>query len=305
MSTHSIRISYLISPDPIKPPHQENYEFGLTTTHTKAEEPPAELPTMQIPFHQFLANTPLNKMTAERDHLKARMEQLEQENATLQQTVQELTFRLNRLPPADRHLTQQEYVNASQNRRLFHGSTYQPEEIPPHPEMASRGVPPSHYIVSKQEVDHAIAILKTNRGDRYNEVVYHADLAIKANPQNAEAYACKSEVLRLMEKWLPSYESAEYALAIDSENVSALINIGIVLNHFGDYRKSLFLTNKLLQIQPHNLFGLKNKIGNLYCLQMLNEASDTLTFAMQSHPNDYELVMFQKRLMEEFIHFRN
>ncbi len=290
MSMQNIQISYLVSP-PAEALHHP-YGYVLPPLQTDSPQPGRPLPIMQISFDQLVANTPLTMMTAERDYLKARVAQLEHENATLQQTVQDLNFRLNYVP-------QQEHVRDSQNLRPFNAPTYEPQEITHSYELTS-GPVPLDYTFSRRELELAITLLKTERREHYNQVVYHANLAIEANPQNAEAYACKSEVLRLMHQWQECNQAAESALFINSDNVIALINKGTALYHLGKYRNSLVLTDKVLQLHPHNLFALINKIGNFFCLGMFREAADTLTFAVRSYPNDPELLMFQHKLRQVF-----
>ena len=99
--------------------------------------------------------------------------------------------------------------------------------------------------------------------------------------------------LFLKKKFSESISFYEEILNSDSENLSALNNIGYALSKSGKYEDALFFYNKALKKYPDDLSLLINTIS---CMRKLGKFSDALTHCdniLEKNP-DYNVVLYHK-----------
>ncbi len=87
--------------------------------------------------------------------------------------------------------------------------------------------------------------------------------AVELGPEYADAHACLAEAYVDAQRWALARETAETALALDSDSVDVQRNHGYVMEVLGDYREALRSYKRALEIHPR-LAYIHIAVGNNY-----------------------------------------
>ncbi|MFA4860654.1 tetratricopeptide repeat protein, partial [Methanoregula sp.] len=79
-----------------------------------------------------------------------------------------------------------------------------------------------------------------------------SDLALKIDPDSAEAWATKGSILNDQGKYSEAIAACDQALKIDTDNANAWATKGSVLNNQGKYSEAIAACDQALKIDPTN-----------------------------------------------------
>jgi len=143
------------------------------------------------------------------------------------------------------------------------------------------------------EVLTELARIYNWKGDKEKEIKTY-DRIIKANPVNIQARRMKEEAINH-----PSYKihKLEKQLKTDPNNTSLIKNIANLYEQTGDYEKSLFYTNKLLEKNP------KDKALQTKAEQLKIKSTKTSKYAIKTHKSEISQKPFSREPRKRYISY--
>ena len=128
--------------------------------------------------------------------------------------------------------------------------------------------------------------------NQFDKAVENATKALEINSSSVKAYYVLTAVSITRKEKKNSFFYAEKAYSIDPHSYASLVNLGIVNDDAGNYKKSAALFEKALNLQPENS-GLRYKlIANYLQLRKWDEAQLELR-TLQKTDSSFSILCLQ------------
>jgi tetratricopeptide (TPR) repeat protein len=118
----------------------------------------------------------------------------------------------------------------------------------------------------------------------YKDVEWY-DKALAVNQNNVPALVQKGTELVNDGKDQQAIVWLNKALRIDSTNLMALVSMGGALKNLGQYRDAIVMYNRVLAIDPNDLYAIGGKVGSLYASGKLQQAGAWIEKELKVDPS--------------------
>ena len=119
----------------------------------------------------------------------------------------------------------------------------------------------------------------------YSKDVPWYDKALAVNQNNVPALVQKGTELVNDGKDQQAIVWLNKALKIDSTNLMALVSMGGALKNLGQYRDAIVMYNRVLAIDPNDLYAIGGKVGSLYASGKLQQAGAWIENELKVDPS--------------------
>ena len=119
----------------------------------------------------------------------------------------------------------------------------------------------------------------------FNESLQYFDKAIKKNPQNAEAWNNKGNVLNKLKRYNESIEAFDEAIELDQTFAQPWNNKGNVFNWLERYNESIEAFDEAIRLDPNFSEAWNNKGNVLGWVDRTNESLEAFDEAIRLDPN--------------------
>ncbi len=197
------------------------------------------------------------------------------------------------------------FENSSHSQKLPpHVMTYEYPSPPPSSDSNKKKKTSSARYPSEDPIATAVHHVQEGyqflKQKNYKNALKNMKTAITLDPYNAEAYAGQSEVYRLTNDLINSLLTAEHALTIQNDHITALVNKAIALDYFGSKTDSLKTYELVLKQEAWNKFALRGKMNILYHENRIQECRQAIETTLHYHPNDQIAVYYSNSLKTRF-----
>jgi tetratricopeptide (TPR) repeat protein len=124
---------------------------------------------------------------------------------------------------------------------------------------------------------------------KYEDAIAQFTSAIGAEPSNADYYYARAEAYEALIKYRESRNDYEKAIVFAPKNVDALVRLGAVCNHMGNFDEALVYLNRATGIDKRNSTVYPEKVNTLIGLEKFDQAlrvSDTAVI-IKDNPMNY------------------
>jgi len=118
----------------------------------------------------------------------------------------------------------------------------------------------------------------------YSKDVAWYDKALAVNQNNVPALVQKGTELVSGGKDQQAIVWLNKALKIDSTNLMALVSMGGALKNLGQYTDAIVMYNRVLAIDPNDLYAIGGKVDSLYASGKLQQAGAWIEKELQVDP---------------------
>lgn len=134
-------------------------------------------------------------------------------------------------------------------------------------------MPPAFAQNSKGDVNsyYSLAVEAIERG-MYQEAVGYLDRVLAIEPDNVDALLKKGEALSYLGRYEEELQNYDRVLAIEPDNVDALFNKGGALLDLGKYEEAIEYFDRVLASEPDAVDALNNKGVASYYIPRKEEA---------------------------------
>ena len=124
------------------------------------------------------------------------------------------------------------------------------------------------------------------------------DKALALNQNNVPALVQKGTALVNEGNGYQAITWLDKALTIDPTNMMALVSKGAALQELGQYRDAIVMYNKVLAIDPTDVYALGGKAASLYGSGQFQQAVTWIDKALEVDPNDGKILQVKQTLQE-------
>ena len=119
----------------------------------------------------------------------------------------------------------------------------------------------------------------------YSKDVAWYDKALAVNQNNVPALVQKGTELVNDGKSQQAIVWLNKALKIDSTNLMALVSMGAALKNLGQYQDAIVMYNRVLAIDPSDLYAIGGKVDSLYASGKLQQAGASVEKELRTDPS--------------------
>jgi tetratricopeptide (TPR) repeat protein len=119
----------------------------------------------------------------------------------------------------------------------------------------------------------------------YSKYVAWYDKALAVNQNNVPALVQKGTELVNDGKAQQAIVWLNKALKIDSTNLMALVSMGAALKNLGQYQDAIVMYNRVLAIDPSDLYAIGGKVDSLYASGKLQQAGASVEKELRTDPS--------------------
>lgn len=119
----------------------------------------------------------------------------------------------------------------------------------------------------------------------YSKDVAWYDKALAVNQNNVPALVQKGTELVNDGKAQQAMVWLNKALKIDSTNLMALVSMGGALKNLGQYQDAIVMYNRVLAIDPSDLYAIGGKVDSLYASGKLQQAGASVEKELRTDPS--------------------
>jgi len=119
----------------------------------------------------------------------------------------------------------------------------------------------------------------------YSKDVAWYDKALAVNQNNVPALVQKGTELVNDGKAQQAIVWLNKALKIDSTNLMALVSMGGALKNLGQYQDAIVMYNRVLAIDPSDLYAIGGKVDSLYASGKLQQAGASVEKELRIDPS--------------------
>lgn len=124
------------------------------------------------------------------------------------------------------------------------------------------------------------------------------DKALAINQNNVPALVQKGTGLINEGKGQQAMTWLDKALKIDPTNIIALISKGAALRDLGQYREAIVMYDRVLAIDPNDVYAIGGKADSLYGLGQLQQAVVWIDKALEIDPNNGKVLQVKETLQQ-------
>jgi tetratricopeptide (TPR) repeat protein len=124
------------------------------------------------------------------------------------------------------------------------------------------------------------------------------DKALAINQNNVPALVQKGTALVNEGNGYQAITWLDKALTIDPTNMMALVSKGAALQELGQYRDAIVMYNRVLAIDPTDVYALGGKAASLYGSGQYQQALTWIDKVFEVDPNDGKILQVKQTLEE-------
>jgi tetratricopeptide (TPR) repeat protein len=131
-----------------------------------------------------------------------------------------------------------------------------------------------------------------------NTKVYWYEKALAVNQNNVPALVEKGTHLVSLGKSEQAITWLDKALGIDPNNLMALISKGAALRGLGEYPKAIMMYDRVLAIDPHDAYAIGGKADSLFGAGEHQQAVAWIDKALELDPNNGRILQVKQTLQQ-------
>lgn len=135
-------------------------------------------------------------------------------------------------------------------------------------------------------------------GEFPNSELNWYDKALAVNKNNVPALVEKGTELVATGNSEQALTWLDRALSIDAENMMGLISKGTALRELGEYQQAIVVYDKVLGIDPHDSYAIGGKADSLYMSGQHEQAITWINKALELNPSDAKIQLVQESLSQ-------
>lgn len=135
-------------------------------------------------------------------------------------------------------------------------------------------------------------------GEFPNSDVNWYDKALAVNKNNVPALVEKGTELVATGDSAQALTWLDRALSIDAENMMGLVSKGTALRELGKYQEAIVVYDRVLAIDPHDAYAIGGKADSLYMSGQHEQAVTWINKALELNPSNAEIHLVQESLSE-------
>ena len=124
------------------------------------------------------------------------------------------------------------------------------------------------------------------------------DKALAVNKNNVPALVEKGTELVATGNSAQALTWLDRALSIDSENMMGLVSKGTALRELGKYTEAIIVYDRVLAIDPHDAYAIGGKADSLYMSGQHEQAITWINKALELNPSDAKIQLVQESLSQ-------
>ena len=124
------------------------------------------------------------------------------------------------------------------------------------------------------------------------------DKALAINQNNVPALVEKGTDLVNEGKGQQAIIWLDKALKIDPSNIMALVSMGAALRNVGQYQEAIVMYDRVLAIDPNDVYALGGKADSLYGSGQLQQAVAWINKALEIDPNNGKVLQVKETLQQ-------
>ena len=125
------------------------------------------------------------------------------------------------------------------------------------------------------------------------------DKALAVNQDNVPALVQKGTDLVSQDKAEQAITWLNKALSVDPTNLMALISKGTALKELGQYPEAIILYDRVLAIDPHDTYAIGGKVDSLFATGKHVQAVAWIDKALELEPNNDQILEVKQNLQLE------
>jgi tetratricopeptide (TPR) repeat protein len=130
-----------------------------------------------------------------------------------------------------------------------------------------------------------------------SEVTWY-DKALAVNQNNVPALVEKGIDLVSQDKGEQAITWLDKALTIDPTNLMALVGKGTALKELGLYEDAIAMYDRVLAVDPHDIYAIGGKADSLYSSGEHQQAVAWIDTALDSDPNNGRIMQVKQTLQQ-------
>ena len=131
-----------------------------------------------------------------------------------------------------------------------------------------------------------------------NSKITWYDKALAVNQNNVPALVEKGTDLVSQDKGEQALTWLDKALTIDPTNLMALVSKGTALKELGQYQDAITLYDRVLAVDPHDIYAIGGKADSLYGSGEHQQAVTWIDKALDSDPNNVRILQVKQTLQQ-------
>jgi tetratricopeptide (TPR) repeat protein len=131
-----------------------------------------------------------------------------------------------------------------------------------------------------------------------NSKITWYDKALAVNQNNVPALVEKGTDLVSQGKGEQAITWLDKALTIDPINLMALVSKGAALRELGQYQEAIVAYDKVLEIDPHDVYAIGGKADSLYGSGEHQQAVAWIDKSLESNPNNGRILQVKETLQQ-------
>lgn len=131
-----------------------------------------------------------------------------------------------------------------------------------------------------------------------NSKVTWYDKALAVNQNNVPALVEKGTDLVSQGKGEQAITWLDKALTIDPTNLMALVSKGTALRELGQYQDAIAMYDRVLAVDPHDIYAIGGKADSLYGSGEHQQAVTWIDKALESDPNNGRILQVKETLQQ-------
>jgi tetratricopeptide (TPR) repeat protein len=124
------------------------------------------------------------------------------------------------------------------------------------------------------------------------------DKALAVNKNNVPALVEKGTELVARGNSAQALTWLDKALSIDAENMMGLVSKGTALRELGKYQEAILVYDRVLAIDPHDAYAIGGKADSLYMSGQHEQAISWINKALELTPSDSKIKLVQESLSQ-------
>jgi tetratricopeptide (TPR) repeat protein len=124
------------------------------------------------------------------------------------------------------------------------------------------------------------------------------DKALAVNQNNVPALVHKGTDLVSQGKGEQAITWLDKALTIDPTNLMALVSKGAALRELGQYQDAIAVYDRVLAVDPHDIYAIGGKADSLYGSGEHQQAVAWIDKALESDPNNGRILQVKETLQQ-------
>ena len=135
-------------------------------------------------------------------------------------------------------------------------------------------------------------------GEFPNSELNWYDKALAVNKNNVPALVEKGTELVATGNSAQALTWLDRALSIDAENMMGLVSKGTALRDLGKYQEAILVYDRVLAIDPHDAYAIGGKADSLYMSGQHEQAITWINKALELNPSDGKIQLVQESLSQ-------